>query len=158
MPLKVDLLQLPGRDVRQESIDALKSRSRQTARGLSCTAYMRWRCGHTGVPHRNTIVRQFGSWQAALEAAGLGDRVARAPRRIGGEPARAVRREEQRARVIAAVSVYESEHGRLPRAMEFFRWRYEGVVDAPSQGTVYRLFPGGWAEVLDEARVVPAAA
>jgi hypothetical protein len=69
-----------------------------------------------------------------------------------------MRRELQRQRVIAAVQTYRREHGRLPRAMEFFRWRYEKDVDAPSQGTVYRVFPGGWDEVLDELRVLPVAA
>jgi hypothetical protein len=152
------LLRLPGRDLRQESLVALKSWSRGTTGGLSCTAYMLWRREHTGVPGRNTIVRQFGSWQAALEAAGLGDRLARAPRPIGGEAGRSMRRELQRQRVIAAVQTYRREHGRLPRAMEFFRWRYEKDVDAPSQGTVYRVFPGGWDEVLDELRVLPVAA
>ena len=33
-----------------------------------------------------------------------------------------------------------------------FRWRYERAIEAPSRGSVYRLFPGGWAEVLDETR------
>ena len=40
----------------------------------------------------------------------------------------------------ASLSVREQNGG---------QWRYEGDVNAPSQGTVYRLFPGGWAEVLD---------
>ena len=50
--------------------------------------------------------------------------------------------------MIGAVRRFEREHGRLPRALEFFRWRYEAAVDAPTQDTVYKLFPGGWAEVL----------
>jgi hypothetical protein len=54
--------------------------------------------------------------------------------------------------VIAAVRRFASEHGRLPRALEFFRWRYEGRIDAPTQATVYNLFPGGWNEVLGEFR------
>ena len=33
-------------------------------------------------------------------------------------------------------------------ALEFFRLRYERAVNAPTQATVYKLFPGGWAEVL----------
>ena len=113
---------------------------------------MRWRRGRQDAPSRNTIVRQFGSWQAALEAAGLGERVARSARPMGGEAGRAARRVQQRARVIAAVRAFEREHGQLPRALEFFRWRYERAVDAPTQGTIYRLFRGGWAEVLDQAR------
>jgi hypothetical protein len=145
---RTELDRLPGRDLRRQSLDALKSWSLQTAGGLSCTAYMSWRRGQTGAPDRNTIVRQFGSWQGALDAAGFGDRLARAPRPIGGEAGRAARREQQRQRVIAAVQTFRREHGRLPRAMEFFRWRYEGAVDAPTQATVYKLFPGGWPEVL----------
>ena len=50
--------------------------------------------------------------------------------------------------MIAAVRTFERDHGRLPRALEFFRWRYQGDVDAPTQATVYNLFPGGWSEVL----------
>jgi hypothetical protein len=151
-PERTDLLRLPGRDLRTESLDALKAWSRETAGKLACTDYMRWRRGRANAPSRNTIVRQFGSWQGALEAAGIGDRVARAPRRLGGEAARAARRARQRARVIEAVRMFEREHGRLPRALEYFRWRYERAVDAPTQGTVYKLFPGGWAAVLAEAR------
>jgi hypothetical protein len=49
------------------------------------------------------------------------------------------------------VQRFEREHGRRPGAGEFFRWRLESVVDAPTQGTAYRLFPGGWAEVLQVA-------
>jgi len=35
--------------------------------------------------------------------------------------------------------------------MEFFRWRLHHAPDSPSQGTVYRVFPGGWREVIAEA-------
>ena len=146
---KTELLRLPGRDLRQESLDALTSWSRETDRealvhGLHALATR----ASQSVPTRNTIARQFGSWQAALEAAGLGDRLARAPRPIGGEARRAVRRAAQRERVIAAVRAFERERGHRPRALEFFRWRYEQAVDAPTQATVYKLFPGGWPEVL----------
>ena len=50
--------------------------------------------------------------------------------------------------MLDAVRRCEAEIGRRPRAMEFFRWRFEGAPDSPTQGTVYNLFPGGWAEVL----------
>ena len=53
--------------------------------------------------------------------------------------------------MVAAVRRFEREHGRLPRALEFFRWRLEANVSAPSQGAAYGLFPGGWAEVLQVA-------
>jgi hypothetical protein len=150
-PPHTDLLRLPSRDLGQESIDALIRCGRETAGALSCTNYTRWRRGRDDAPTRNTIVRHLGSWPAALEAAGLGDRAARAPRPIGGEAGRAARRVQQRERVIEAVRAFEREYGRLPRALEFFRWRFERAVDAPTQGTVYRLFPGGWPEVLANA-------
>jgi hypothetical protein len=35
--------------------------------------------------------------------------------------------------------------------MEFFRWRLHHAPDSPSQMTVYRVFPGGWREVVAEA-------
>jgi hypothetical protein len=157
-----ELLRLPGRDLRAEAVAALTEWSRASAGKLSATDYMRWRRGGPGVPDRNTIVRQFGSWQRALDAAGLGDRAAISPasveaRRSGGQARREARRHEQRARVIAAVQRFESEHGRLPRALEFFRWRLDSAIDAPTQGSVYRLFPGGWAEVLEGARQVAGA-
>jgi Homing endonuclease associated repeat len=118
---------------------------------LSCTKYARWRGRGSGQPTRSTIVRQFGSWNQALAAAGLGARAARAPRPAGGEERRQAHRREQRAKVVAAVHRFEREHGRRPGAVEFFRWRLESAIDGPTQGTVYRLFPGGWAEVLQVA-------
>jgi HNH endonuclease len=150
-PQRPELLRLPGRDLRTESLDALTAWSREAVGKLSCGDYMRWRRGRQNAPGRNTIVRQFGSWHAALEAAGLGDRIARAPRRAGGDARRAALREQQRALVVAAVQRFAREHGRWPRALEFFRWRLEAAVDAPPQATVYNRFPGGWAEVLEAA-------
>jgi len=35
--------------------------------------------------------------------------------------------------------------------MEFFRWRLRAAPRTPSQMTVYRVFPGGWREVVAEA-------
>jgi hypothetical protein len=86
-PQRTELLRLPGRDLRTESLDALTAWSQETAGKLSCTDYTRWRRDHADAPNRNTIVRQFGSWPSALEAAGLGDRVARAPRPSAAMPA-----------------------------------------------------------------------
>ena len=147
-PERKELLRLSGRDTENESLAALVSWSRVTHGSLACGEYMRWRRDHPESPNRNTIVRHYGSWHGALEAAGLGDRAARAPRPAGGEARRQQERDAQRARVIAAVRRFKYEHGRLPRALEFFRWRYEASVDSPSQASVYKLFPGGWSEVL----------
>jgi hypothetical protein len=154
---RADLLELPRRDLRSESLAALRTWAHEQAGALGCTNYMRWRRDQPDAPHRNTIVRQFGTWHRALAVAGLGDRAARAPRAAGGQERRRRARDAQRARVVAAVRRFEREHGRLPRALEFFRWRLQSSIDAPSQGTVYRLFPGGWAEVLRRAAQVAGA-
>ena len=156
-PERLELLQLPRRDIRAASLEALRTWSRECTGALSCTAYSRWRAERREHPTRNTIVRHFGGWHAALAAAGLGDRVARAPRRTGGGARREARRRVQRERVLDAVRRFERECGRLPRAMEFFRWQIERAVNAPTQGTVYRLFPGGWDEVLRGVRQVAGA-
>jgi Homing endonuclease associated repeat len=157
-----ELLRLPGRDVRAEALAALAAWARVTPGRLPATAYMKWRREHRDAPARNTIAREFGSWHRALEAAGLSDRAAAsaatvAARHSGGIEARAARRDAQREQVIAWVLRFEREHGRLPRAMEFFRWRLDSAVDAPSQRTVYHLFPGGWAEVLERVRQAAGA-
>jgi hypothetical protein len=159
---RVDLLRLPGRDLQAEALAALTEWGRASPGKLASTGYAAWRRDRRGAPTRNTIVREFGSWHRALAAAGLGDRAATsaetvAARQRGGAERRAARQEEQRTRVISAVLRFQRENGRLPRAVEFFRWRYEVGVDVPTQGPVYRLFPGGWAEVLERARQVAGA-
>ena len=99
-------------------------------------------------------MRHFGTWYDALAAAGLEAARPRLQRSSQPGTAAAVERprvqraREQRARVIAAVRQFEIAHGRLPRATEFFRWRLQAAPHTPSQGTVYRLFPGGWTEVM----------
>jgi hypothetical protein len=152
-PERAELLTLPQRDLRSESIAALRQWSREAAGRLSVTGYTRWRRAHPEAPHRNTIAREFGSWHRSLEAAGLSDRAALSPQvvesRVSGGAARRRRvRARQRERVVAAVRRFERDHGRWPRALEFF--------DAPSQAAVYMLFRGGWAEVLGVARQATA--
>jgi hypothetical protein len=161
-PERRDLLRLPGRDLRTEAIAALTAWSRVAPGKLAVTGYTDWRREHQSAPTRNTIAREFGSWYRALEAAGLSDRAAAtvatvAAQHSGGAARRAARREAQRERVISALLRFERDYGRLPGATEFFRWRFDNAIDAPSQGHVYRLFAGGWADVLERARQVAGA-
>ena len=146
------LLQLSRRDVRAESLTALKNWSEQTAGRLACGLYARWRRDHPAAPTRNTVAKEFGTWHAALEAAGLVDRAARGPKRAGGDAERREHRNLNSARVLAAVQRLEAELGRPPRAMEFFKWRMAVAPDTPSQASVYKLFPGGWDAVLAACR------
>jgi hypothetical protein len=143
-----ELLKLPGRDLRAESIHALHTWASVTSGRLGCGSYARWRREHPGAPTRNTVARAFDGWHAAMAAAGLLDRAARKSCRAGGEAARREQREAKRARVIAAVRRFEAEYGRMPRAMEFFKWRFAAAPETPSQAAVYKLFPGGWDAVL----------
>ena len=146
-PTKRDLLVLPRRDLTEACLDALRTWAASEEGTLSCVGYVRWRDRNAGHPTRNTIASRFGNWHRALDAAGLSDRAARAARPAGGAERRRQRREGQRARIISAVRRFEREHGRLPRATEFFRWRLESAPDSPTQATIYKLFPGGWTEV-----------
>ena len=149
-PSTREVLQLSRRDVRGECLAALRLWADECDGRLSCVAYSRWRRDHPEQPARNTITKTFGGWYAAMETAGLASRAARrGARPAGGEARRRAHREAQRARVLAAVRRFEGEIARRPRAMEFFRWRLTAAPDSPSQGTVYRVFPGGWAEVLE---------
>jgi hypothetical protein len=118
---------------------------------LSAMNYQRWR-SH-GDPSRNTLALRFGSWYDALDAAGLAGRAALAPelrdaRTRGGEVRRAERRDVQRERAIAAAIQCAAALGRFPGPTEFARWRIHNKVDAPTFATAYRLFPGGWSELV----------
>jgi hypothetical protein len=153
-PAPTELLAVSRRDLRSETLGALRAWSEEFDGRLSGTAYERWRHRQPGrLPHRNSVVRHFGTWYAALAAAGLEARAAASPalveaRRRGGVERRELRAREQRTRVMAAVRRFEAAHGRLPRAIEFFRWRIKEAPQSPSQAAIYGLFPGGWAEVI----------
>jgi hypothetical protein len=117
---------------------------------LSAETYQRAR--RAGWPSRNTLAARFGSWYDALDAAGLASRAALAPeardaRLRGGELRRAERRQEQRERVIAALRRCAAAFERFPGPTEYARWRLHNDPGAPSFGTAYRLFPGGWDEL-----------
>jgi hypothetical protein len=121
---------------------------------VSCRRYTAYRTQvDPALPNRNTITRRFGSWNAALEAAGVADRAAstaevRDARAAGCVADREARAEAQRERVLATLRYGVNLHGTLPTAMEFFRWRLVEAPATPTQATVYRLFPGGWPAVL----------
>jgi hypothetical protein len=124
----------------------------------TATAYMHWRARQRlDLPHRNTIARTLGSWRRALEACGLPIEDARPTEaihaaRLAGNRRRQRVRRVQRARVLEAVTRCRGDLGRWPRTLEFLRWRLENARESPSQATIYRLFPGGWSEVIAAAQ------
>ncbi len=147
-----------GRDrSRQRCLDALKwwAESRETPG--SAVDYAVWRREvEPRPPTRNTIARVFGSWSNALKAAGISRERAMSAERVaaicaGGAARRKARHGELRELVVAAVRRCSAELGREPRALEFLRWRHQHSADCPSQMTIYRVFPGGFSEVLAAA-------
>jgi hypothetical protein len=140
----------PPRDVvaRENTLQTLRRWAEHEPGALSGGRYAGAR--EPGWPHRNTIARQFGSWDAALRAAGLADRLARPkPRPVGGDAQRDAHLAAQRERVLATLRYGIVLHGSIPTATQFFRWRLVDLPATPSQATIYRLFPGGWQAVLD---------
>jgi hypothetical protein len=152
-------LKLPSKepqcDARADGIAALQSWAASEPEPLSCRRYVAYRRQvDPTLPNRDTLARRFGSWNAALEAAGLADRAAstaqvRQARAAGAAAKREARAAAQRERVLATLRYGVNLHdGTLPTAMEFFRWRLVDAPATPTQATVYRLFPGGWPAVL----------
>ena len=132
-------------------LDALRTLAQEHDGALDIGTFMRVRRDrHPEWPARNTVARRFGSWHAALEAAGLADRAASTPERYANRSRATLdaRRFEQRERVLSSVRRFVAEVGHVPRAMEYFRWRLGGDPDTPTQATIYNLFPGGWSAVL----------
>jgi hypothetical protein len=141
---------------RVRHLAVLKAWASATDPPRTATSYEAWRRGSgRQAPRRETIVAAFGSWIAALQAAGLSVEGCRSPdanaivqaRAAAARPAHAAR---QRAVILATARQCAEALGRLPRATEFFRWRNRFAHDAPCQATVYRLFPRGWQSVVEQ--------
>jgi hypothetical protein len=67
-----------ARDARRAYIGVLRAFADEWPDApLTCTAYGQVRAGHPEWPTRNTLTMAFGSWEAALVAAGLGARASR---------------------------------------------------------------------------------
>jgi hypothetical protein len=119
--------------------------------------YERWRrSSGRGAPTRNTIAAAYGSWLEALDALGLDTSSSHAREQIeairdGNAAAYAARRARSREGILEAVQRCIAELGREPRATEFLRWRASRAPESPCQMTIYRTFPGGFAEVVAAA-------
>jgi hypothetical protein len=152
-PTRTHLIQPPRRDFRAESLLVLREWSREHAGPLACTAYVQWRREHPSAPTRNTInppVRRLVRG-ARRRRAGRPRRTGRQTHRRRGSAAGAAPRATSAGRRRG--SAIRSEHGRQPRAIEFFRWRLAAAPETPTQATVYNLFPGGWNAVLAASAV-----
>jgi hypothetical protein len=128
----------------------------------SSTDYERWRrTSGIGSPTRNTIAAAYGSWLVALDAVGLDTRFSLpeehvAAIRAGTAAGFEIRRVASRAAVVDAVRRCIAEVGHKPGAVEFLRWRAARAPECPSQMTIYRLFPGGFEDVIASALAAEA--
>jgi hypothetical protein len=155
----LDLLERAPRRTRrrQRARNALLRWAESSDYPGSAADYERWRRSlDRGAPNRNTIAAAYGSWLNALEAAGLDTARAHPRERVaairrGNSRDRARRQARNRQIILAAVRRCIAEIGRAPGATEFLRWRAERAPDTPCQMTIYRTFPGGFAEVLAAA-------
>jgi hypothetical protein len=139
---------------RARHVTVLRAWASETDGARTSTAYESWRrAAHPDAPTRDTVAAAFGSWVAALDATGLcpkGCRTqeANATAQRTGAAGRRARSAAQRSAILDAVRECSRQVGHLPRATEFFAWRNRFASDLPSHTTVYRVFPGGWQEVL----------
>jgi Homing endonuclease associated repeat len=112
-----------------------------------------WRRAGPDHPSVTTVRQVFGSWNAAVEAAGL------RPRRPGesrkAAPVRLVRSEAQvavrwsRESTLAAIHAWAESRGRSPSLEQ---WRRASAMH-PSAATVRRLF-GSWNAAVEAAGFV----
>ena len=122
------------------------------------TEYDEWRrTTAPTAPDRNTVAAAFGSWRAALVAAGISCDRARpleliVKARNSQVSARAAQRAKRRSVILDAVTGCAADLGREPHATEFLNWRLDHAPESPCQMTLYRVFPGGFKEVLAALR------
>ena len=161
VPGHEQIARTPKSELRQGRCrDALGRWARSRDYPGSVLDYERWRrSSDRGAPTRNTIAAAFGSWLEALEAVGLDTRLALAEDRIaairaGGADRHEARCGASREAIVAAVRRCIEELGHEPRATEFLRWRATHAPESPCQMTIYRRFPGGFADVLAAALAV----
>jgi LAGLIDADG endonuclease len=148
-----------GAERRRRHIAVLTDWAAETEGSRTVTAYERWRnSSDRSLPTRNTIVCAFGTWYEALHAAGIATEGCRS----AGDIARmqsaaaatwAAHRARQRRSILAAVWACAWTIGRYPRLIDYMAWRREYAPTTPSHTTVYRVFPGGWASVLQASGV-----
>lgn len=154
-PADLKLTRSPRETRLERYREALESWARDTGPPFTATFYGRWRRNSgTPAPNRDTVARFFGSWRAALLAAGLSTEGSRSAETIARTLDTAARTRapiawRRRLAVQQAVHRCWADLGRVPDASEFFRWRLRNAPESPSQPIIYRLFPGGWPEVLD---------
>jgi hypothetical protein len=155
--------QVPRRQRRRERVEeALRMWAESAEYPGSAGDYERWRRSSGGnAPTRNTVAAAYGSWRAALDAVGLDKSRSLSAEKVdairgGNASAYAARRDTSRRGIIDTVRRCIAELGHEPRATEFLRWRRARAPDSPSQTTIYRAFPGGFAEVLAAARAASA--
>ena len=138
--------------------DVLRQAAESTNGALTSTTYTTARGMNPSWPNCDTIARAFGSWAAALEAAGLGDRrsgrsrsaAERVPRDF--TDAELAERAAARQRVLSVVGELTTPiAGRRPTVHQYLAHRAATDLTLPSLNRLYNLFPDGWHSVLKQA-------
>jgi transposase len=107
---------------------------------LSAASYQAWAAEREGMPSRAVLVRRFGTWAKAVEAAGYLPAVT--PRR----PYRRLSHEEAVA-IVAAFVRDERDQGRPPSSRFYSAWaREHGAPSLAGLGLYWR-----WSELVTEA-------
>lgn len=135
----------PRPNMKRRSDEELLAHIAAAAKGgttLTQSAYVEYRKQNPSAPTSATLANRFGSWNAAVEEAGL---VPRSPNRASYR--RKWTADQVRSWVVRFVADCRAE-GVRPSAARYERWQREHE-EAPSLGLV-RLRVGSWADLLKE--------
>jgi len=118
-------------------IDGLRSAAAELGEPLTNGAYDSWQRGRTEAASPALLIRRFGSWRAACEAAGLSANATRSTTRRWSEDD-----------LVAAVAAYLRADGTTGSFADYSDWArsHEG---APSGATLRQR--GAWADLKRRA-------
>jgi hypothetical protein len=149
----------PRQERRRAYLEVLRQAAYVTVGPLTAATYAKVRATHPDWPTRNTIASAFGSWAAALAAAGLGARCSTRARSKAAENPRdytdgeLAKRHDARLNVLHTVPRLAADrHDRPPTVQDYLAHRAANEPTLPSLNRLYNLFPGGWRSVLKESR------
>lgn len=108
-------------------------------RHLQTPTKAEWVAAGENHPSVDTVMRIFGSWNAAIRAAGF------RPRKRGESRGRRPRRWHDQA-IVDAIQFWHDTHGRVPTKSDWGR----ATTSHPSPNTVVRVF-GSWNAAIRSA-------
>jgi hypothetical protein len=144
---------------RRALVEVLRESARASDGLLTAATYARGRASNPRWPTRNTIASTFGSWAAALTAAGLSHRcsgrarwgAACLPQEFTDDEL--WQRRHAREQVLEAVAevAVDRTSDRAPTVHDYLAHRAANDRSLPCLSRLYDLFPSGWWSVLRQA-------